>query len=99
MSKYTFRWAVAILVTIMLSLLSVIGTPPVASPPAPKASTAQPLTPNVPRRPAKLSPKEECANTLLLIDRSLGVLKAFDICEDPSRSMETWLAWKALERR
>jgi hypothetical protein len=96
MSNTAFRWSLAIIALVMLSLLSVIGKPPVASTPTPKVSTAQPLTP---RTPAKLSPKEECANTLLLIDRSLGVLKAFDICEDPSRSMETWLAWKALERR
>jgi hypothetical protein len=56
-------------------------------------------TPATPRpQPAKLSPVENCANGLLILDRSIGVIRAFEVCSDPNHAFEAWMAHKGLKR-
>jgi hypothetical protein len=50
------------------------------------------------RAAKELTAVEDCANGMLIIDRSLGVLAAFDICKDPNHSFEAWIAHNRAER-
>jgi hypothetical protein len=61
--------------------------------------SAQPPQPSQPPQPKKpLSAVEECVLQLGIIDRSIGALDRFAICENPNRSFEAWQAYKAMKR-